>query len=279
MVLGMGVNTLPVGAVDTHCHVLDPGRSAVVGAAYELFDATAADYRAHLDALGVGRGVLVTASAHGTDNEPVLRALDTAPDRLRGVAVVDTDVTDAELDRLHAHGMRALRVQDRMAGGTPLTALVDMSRRVARLGWHIQIWTDMRDHLGWLPDAVRDAAVPVAFDHMGFLPVDVPPDDPAVTAMIELARERRAWIKLSGSYRLAPELNPADAAKALRPRIARFLDAVPDRLLWGTDWPYVAPPRTPPAPADLLAELDAWTTDPALRELLLVTNPTECYGF
>jgi predicted TIM-barrel fold metal-dependent hydrolase len=223
--------------------------------------------------------VLVTASAHGTDNEPVLRALGTRPDALRGVAVVAADVPDAELDRLHAHGFRALRLQDRMAGGAPLSALVPMSHRVARLGWHLEFWTDVRDHVSWLPAAVRESAVPVVFDHMGFLGADVPAGDPAVSLMIELAAEDRAWITLSGSYRLAPALAPADAAKALRPRIARFLDAVPARLLWGSDWPYVAPPRTPPSDDDLRAELDVWTTDANLRDLLLVRNPAACYDF
>lgn len=270
---------LPRAAIDTHCHVLDASRPAVPGAAYDLFTATPADHRAHLAGLGAGRGVLVTASAHGTDNEPVRRALAERPDALRGVAVVDPDVPDAELDRLHAHGFRAVRVQDRFAGGTPLEALVPMSRRIARLGWHIEIWTDVRDHVAWLPAAVRESAVPVVFDHMGFLTVDTPAGDPAEALMVELAAEGRAWITLSGSYRLAPALAPADAAKALRPRIARFLDAVPERLLWGSDWPYVAPPRTPPTPADHLAELGVWTTDPRLRDLLLVRNPAICYEF
>ena len=273
------MTALPPGAVDTHCHVLDPARPAVPGAAYDLFTATPADHRAHLAATGATRGVLVTASAHGTDNEPILRALDTGSDALRGVAVVDPAITDAGLDALHARGVRAIRVQDRFAGGTPLTELVAMSHRVACLGWHIEIWTDVRDHAGWLPEAVRASAVPVVFDHQGFLSADVAPDDPAVTLMVDLARERRAWITVSGSFRLAPALSPDEAAKALRPRIERYFEAVPDRLLWGTDWPYVAPPRTPPTVAGHLAELDVWTTDARLREKLLVTNPAECYDF
>ena len=270
---------MPAAAVDTHCHVLDPGRGAVAGAAYELFPATPADHRAHLAALGAARGVLVTASAHGTDNEPLLRALDAGNGALRGVAVVDPAVPDDELDRLHAHGVRAVRVQDRFAGGVPLSALVPFSRRLARLGWHIEIWTDVRDHVDDLPDAVRAAAVPVVFDHMGFLPADVPADHPAVTAMIDLAHAGHAWITMSGAYRLAPEPPPEEAARALLPRIRRFFDTVPDRLLWGSDWPYVAPPRTPPTVAGLHAELDAWTTDPDERTRLLVSNPAACYDF
>src|SRR3954451_8494225 len=114
---------IPAGSVDVHAHVLDPSRRGVPGAAYAPFTASPADYLAHLAGLGVDHGVLVTASTHGTDNEPMVTALRLAEGKLRGVAVVDPSVSDAELSRLDEAGVRAVRVQDRFAGGTALQAI------------------------------------------------------------------------------------------------------------------------------------------------------------
>jgi predicted TIM-barrel fold metal-dependent hydrolase len=271
------------GAVDVHAHVLDPAAATVPGAAYAPFAAGPEAHLAHLDRLGMARGVLVTASVHGTDNGPLLAALAAAPDRLRGVAVVGVDVTDAELDRLHAHGVRAVRVQDLFPGGTPLRAVEVLGPRLAERGWHVEMWTDLAAHLGSghledVPALVRACPVPVVLDHMAHLSSDRGPDDPALASAVALAREERAWITLSGACRLAPDRRPRDASAALAARVAHLLDAVPDRLLWGSDWPHVAAPHAP-TPADLLAELDLWLPDPDLRRRVLVANPARCYGF
>ena len=265
--------------VDVHAHVLDPGAGTVPGAAYAPFAAGPDAYLAHLERLGAARGVLVTASVHGTDNGPLLAALDTAPDRLRGVAVVDADVTDDELDRLHAHGVRAVRVQDLFPGGSPLRAVEVLGPRLAERGWHVEMWTDLAAHRHDVPALVRACPVPVVLDHMGHLDADRGLDDPALAVAVELAREERVWITLSGAYRLAADRNPRAASRALAPRVAHLLAEVPDRLLWGSDWPHVAAPHGSPTPADLRVELDLWLPDPDLRHQVLVANPARCYGF
>lgn len=265
--------------VDVHAHVLDPAATTVPAAAYAPFAAGPDAYLAHLDRLGAARGVLVTASVHGTDNGPLVAALATAPDRLRGVAVVELDVTDDELDRLHGHGVRAVRVQDLFPGGTPLRAVTALGPRLAERGWHVEMWTDLAAHLDDVPALVRACPVPVVLDHMAHLVADRGPDDPALAAAVALAREERVWITLSGAYRLAPDRSPRDASRALGPRVAHLLDEVPDRLLWGSDWPHVAPPNGSPTPDDLRAELDLWLPDPQLRHRVLVANPARCYGF
>ena len=265
--------------VDVHAHVLDPAAATVPGAAYAPFAAGPDAYLAHLDRLGAARGVLVTASVHGTDNGPLLAALDTAPDRLRGVAVVDADVTDDELDRLHAHGVRAVRVQDLFPGGSPLRAVEVLGPRLAERGWHVEMWTDLAAHRHDVPALVRACPVPVVLDHMGHLDADRGLDDPALAVAVELAREERVWITLSGAYRLAADRNPRAASRALAPRVAHLLAEVPDRLLWGSDWPHVAAPHGSPTPADLRVELDLWLPDPDLRHQVLVANPARCYGF
>lgn len=271
--------SLPAGAVDNHAHVLDPAAHRVPGAAYAPFAAGPDAYLAHLDGLGAAHGVLVTASVHGTDNGPLAAALATAPDRLRGVAVVDPDVADTELDRLHGHGVRAVRVQDLFPGGTPLEALTTLGPRLAARGWHVEMWTDLAAHPDEVAALVRASPVPVVLDHMGHLAAHHGTAGPALRTAVALAREGRAWITLSGAYRLAADRSPRAASRTLAPRVACLLNQVPDRLLWGSDWPHVAAPNGSPTSADLRAELDLWLPDPDLRRRVLVENPTRLYGF
>ncbi|MEP9382386.1 amidohydrolase family protein [Nocardioides cheoyonin] len=270
---------LPPAAIDNHCHVLDGSRTGVRGARYPIFDAPLPAYMQHLAALGAGRGVLVTASAHGSDNEPLLDALAHSDRELRGVAVVNTDATDDELLRLHSYGVRALRLQDRFPGGAPLASLGTMARRAANLGWHLEIWTAWTDHLDWLPRAVAASPVPVVVDHLGYFPPGHHDEAAAIDTLVGLARDGQAWITLSGAARVTEE-EPAEAGHRVAPRVRRLLAEVPDRLLWGSDWPHVAAPIRPPTARELLDELDVWFEgDEDLLEQVTVANGEIAYGF
>lgn len=270
---------LPVGSVNVHAHVLDPARTRVPGAAYSLFRASPADYDKHLDQLGMEHGVLVTASTHGRDNQPLLAGLASSSKTLRGIAVVGENVSQDELAALHAGGVRGIRLQDRFAGGAPLEALGKLGHAVKRWGWHIEIWTDFSEHLDWLPRAIADCAVTVVLDHFGFFSADIANDHKAMREMIRLARGCDTWITLSGAYRLAPQQSPSMASRKLLARVQLLTEEVPHRLLWGSDWPYVAPPRERPGIADLTEELELWFPDQDIRERVLLSNPRACYGF
>lgn len=271
---------LPADAIDNHCHVLDPSSPAVPGAKYAPFDAPVGKYEQQLRALGINRGVLVTASTHGTNNQPMLKALGASACTLRGIAVVDRTISDDELMAMHLAGVRGLRLQDQFAGGAPLDALGELGGRIADLGWHLEVWTDLIAHLDWLPGAIERCAVPVVLDHLGYFPMESPQQAAATAVMIDLARDGHAWITVSGAYRLAPTLTPSEAGRHLAPRVNQLLTQVPDRLLWGSDWPHVAPPHGVPTVDELLTELDDWCShDPALITQLTVTNNAACYDF
>lgn len=271
---------LPAAAIDNHCHVLDPSSPAVPGARYAPFDAPVGKYEDQLCALGINRGVLVTASTHGTNNQPLLNALQASAFALRGIAVVDRSISDEDLIALHDAGVRGLRLQDQFAGGVPLGALSELGDRIADLGWHLEVWTDLTAHLDWLPGAIERCAVPVVLDHLGYFPMESPQQAAATAVMIDLARDGHAWITVSGAYRLAPTLTPSEAGRHLAPRVNQLLTQVPDRLLWGSDWPHVAPPHGVPTVDELLTELDDWSHhDPALIKQLTVTNNAACYNF
>lgn len=269
---------MPDGAVDVHAHVMNGPAAAVQGAAYTPFDAPVTDYLAHLDGLGLAAGVLVTPSAYGTDNSVLVDALAAAPDRLRGVAVVDDGQDLAALDRA---GVRAGRVQDRFAGGAPLTTLPDLLRRGESAGahpWHGEVWTDPRDHLDILAAGLSTGRV--LLDHLGTIPAPRPGrSDPAVPVLRTLLGSGDCWVTLSGAYRLAPGVPEAEAAGRLTARVEAVLDAAPDRVVWGSDWPYVACPGPVPTPEDHRAVLDAWLPDPELRRRVLVDNPRRLYGW
>ncbi|WP_459161948.1 amidohydrolase family protein [Pseudonocardia bannensis] len=258
-----------------HAHVMTGPTPGVAGAVYQPFEAPAADFLAHLDGLGLARGVIVNPSVYGDDHTVLLDALRAHPDRLRGVAVVGTDVGEARLRELHESGVRACRVQDRFAGGADIRELPALLDRIGPLGWHVEVWTDPREHLGLLRDAARRGRI--VLDHLGQIPAPAPGDaDPAVPVLRELLAAGDCWVTLSGAYRLSPGEPEAVAARALHQRVRAVLDTAPDRVVWGTDWPYVAPP-TVPTPADHRAVLDAWLPDQDLRHQVLVDNPAHLY--
>ncbi len=270
--------TLPAGATDVHAHVMTGPGGGVPGAAYAPFEAPVERYLAHLDGLGLARGVLVTPSAYGAANEVLCDALAAAPDRLRGVAVVGPDADDGELAALAAAGVRGCRVQDRFEGGTPVTALPALQDRVAELDWHVEVWTDPREHVALLRRAAGRGRI--VLDHLGLLPAPAHGEpDPAVPLLRELLGAGDVWVTLSGAYRLVPGTAEAVAAPALRERVDAVLGAAPERVVWGTDWPYVAPPGPTPTAADHRAVLDIWLPDPDLRQRVLVDNPARLYGW
>src|SRR5690606_27385419 len=104
-------------------------------------DATLDEYLGHLDANGISHGVLVQPSFLGTDNGYMLAALRRAPQRLRGVAVIDPDVPEEDLWRMAEAGVVGIRLN---LIGQPLPELGTHSwRRLFKtlntLNWHIEI--------------------------------------------------------------------------------------------------------------------------------------------
>jgi hypothetical protein len=165
----------PPGACDTHAHVFGPSdRFAYADdRSYTPPDAPCAKYLKMLDTVGFARGALVQGSAHGRDNSAMLDALARHPDRLRGVAVADADVTPSELRRWADIGVRGLRFnhffrdgQLHYRGGVPLSAAQTLAPVMAELGWHLQLWIDVKDLPETIP-ALKAIGLPVVIDHMG----------------------------------------------------------------------------------------------------------------
>ena len=152
---------IPPGACDTHAHVVAdaPAYPMVAGRSYTPHPATEQSYLSMLDAQGMARGVLVQISVYGTDNRYMLEVLRRHPDRLRGIGVVAPAVTDAELEAMHAAGVRGLRINVLFGGGIGFDAMETLARRIAGLGWHMQFLMDARQ-LPELMPRMRKLPVP-----------------------------------------------------------------------------------------------------------------------
>ncbi|MBS0430417.1 MAG: amidohydrolase family protein [Proteobacteria bacterium] len=269
---------LPAGACDAHVHVYDARYRAVPGARLTPPDASVADYRRLQQRTGLRRCVLVTPSTYGTDNRPMLQALQALGDDARGVAVIDGTEPDAELERLHAQGVRGVRLNLSLGVGTHAAMLMPIAQRIAPLGWHLQLLMPA-DVLQARADMLSALPVPLVFDHFARLSPADTGRHPAHAVVLQLLQAGQAWIKLSGGYLVSPTHSTDDPALDTLAR--SFLEAAPERVVWGSDWPHAtASAGLQPLPDDArqLDRLAQWTGS-ELFARVLVHNPAALYGF
>ncbi|WP_046868174.1 amidohydrolase family protein [Microvirga massiliensis] len=269
-------HALPRGACDCHAHVIGPHTRfpLVEERSYTPPESRLDAYLAMLDATGMDRGVLVQPSIYGTDNALLLEALASHPDRLRGVAVVDSGISSEQVRTLHAAGVRGFRINLLFKGGPGLEALERTATATAPFGWHAQLLIDLRDLPG-LVARLLALPVPVVIDHLGHFPSELGIDGPGFRALTSLAEHHEAWVKVSGFYRLASDPGWASVAPIAR----RLFEIVPERLVWGSDWPHVGLLHDMPATGELLNAMLAWCPDDARLQAVLVDNPARLYGF
>ena len=268
---------MPADACDCHHHIYDGKFPIAPSATLKPGDAKAADYQALQKRIGTTRSVVVQPSTYGTDNSCTLDGMAQLGPASRGVAVADTSVADAELKRLHGLGIRGIRFNLVQAGATTVDMLEPLSKRVADLGWHVQIH-QTGDGIVKMQDVLRKVASPIVFDHMGRIPKDVGVDHPAYTVISRLIDEGRAWVKISGAY-MDTKVGPPTYADSTKLAQA-FVKLAPQRMVWGSDWPHPTEKADDkPNDATLIDLLAEWAPDEATRRRILVENPAELYGF
>ncbi|MFZ2736690.1 MAG: amidohydrolase family protein [Burkholderiaceae bacterium] len=277
---------LPAGAVDAHCHVFGP--SDVFPYAperkYTPCDASKEQLFALRDHLGFDKNVIVQATCHGTDNRALVDALVNSGGKARGVATVGHDVTDAELQALHAAGVRGTRFNfvKRLADFTPREVLQDIAARIAPLGWHIVIYFEAVD-LPELYDFFTALPTTVVVDHMGRPDVSKPVDGPEFELFVKMMREHsNIWSKVTCPERLSVSGPPAlngehNAYQDVVPFARRLVETFPDRVLWGTDWPHPNLKNHMPDDGLLVDFIPQIARSAELQRKLLVDNPTRLY--
>ena len=285
---------VPAGACDCHVHVF--GRAARFPFAerrgYTPPPASAAQLLALQEALHLSRVVIVQPSVYGSDNSCTLDGMRRLGPRARGVAVIDEATSNTALDEMHRAGIRGVRVNLATAGESdPAQARRNLAAAVARvapLGWHVQVYTEL-SVIAALKDDVARLGVPIVFDHFGGAQTQAAggTGQPGFAALLALVKAGHAYVKVSAAYRSS---NKAPAYDDVAPLAEALIAANPDRILWGTDWPHPHA-AAPGAALDAIApsydiddglalnQLRLWAPNAAIRRKILVGNPARLYDF
>ena len=274
---------LPPGACDTHAHVFGPYERFPLAhpSSYAPPLAPAPLHLAMLDILGAARGVLVQPAPYGNDEQPMLDAIAAGNGRLRGIGVAGSDATPEHLRRLHDGGIRGLRfVEVRDPQGQPylgsvgVDQLLAMAPQMKAIGLHAQLWAPLDDYARLLPPLLA-TGLPLVLDHMACLKTERGVDDPAFQTVLKALEAGDIWIKLS----VCRVSKQAPDYLDLKPFHDALVAANPQRLLWGSDWPFVRMGEQSPDAGQLLDLFAEWVPDAAIRRTILVDNPAALYGF
>ena len=272
---------LDAGWIDSHFHVIAPPERhpMLPTRSYTPAPASLNQWRETLSPFGITRGVVVQPSFYGTDNRVLLAALAEGNGHLVGVAAVAADVTDDELDRLAAAGVRGVRMAHfeagdprAMGGFVPFSAFDALEGRLHERNMHLQLFTDSR-LLPGISDRIVRSRVPVVIDHMGRAPASLGDRHVGIKALIRLLADGPVFVKLSGIANISDASPVYGDARAVHDAL---LAARPDRLLWGSDWPHTRPSGAKPSTASLVRLFQAWTP-PGLHDLLARDNAAALY--
>jgi D-galactarolactone isomerase len=267
---------VPPNACDCHHHIYGSQYKVDPKATLRPGDATVEDYRALQKRIGTTREVIVQPSTYGTMNEPTLDALVAVGPTARAVVVVDTTVTDAELKRMHGLGARGVRFNLAQAGATTPEMLDPLSKRIAELGWHVQINATAVKIMEIMP-ILQNLPCPIVFDHLAHISEPEGIDHPLFKQVLALIDKGKTWVKLSGAYadtKVGPPTY-ADSSAVAR----AYVKAAPERLVWGSDWPHPSERETKPDDAILIDLMLDWAPDETVRNRIFVDNAATLYDF
>jgi predicted TIM-barrel fold metal-dependent hydrolase len=267
----------PAGSWDCQVHVFGdlqtyppwPGRK------YDAPPAHIEDMQRMHRTLGIERGLIVQPTTYGTDHSLLLDLLALEKTYV-GAAIIDDATTDAELRRLHEGGVRSARFNfAKFLGIAPSPATFARAiDRIAELGWVAKIHAVGSEYLD-IAELLRGLRLPTVIDHLGHFYFKDGMEQPVIPVLLDLLKRENVWIMLSNADRRSATGYPWDDAL---PFLRRFLEAAPDRSIWGTDWPHTHYQGRMPNDADLLELLYRVAPDPETQADILVRNPDRLFG-
>jgi len=268
----------PPLACDAHCHVFGPAAKFPYDAkaAYIPADAPFEELQKLHERLGLQRAVIVHASCHGADMRVTLDAIARSKGAYRGTAIIDSSYTEKDFQRMHDGGIRGVRFNFvKHLGGRPDMGFFKKTvDRLQALGWHLILHLDAQDLVDF-EETFKKLPVPFVIDHMGRVKAADGLEQPPFRILLSFMKNENAWVKICGAERVSSKGPPfTDAVPFAR----ALIDAAPERVLWGTDWPHPNV-KWMPDDAALVDLFPLMAPEPALQKKILVDNPARLYGF
>ncbi len=271
---------LPPGAWDAHSHVFGPfDRFPLPGERrYDPPFGPTEHYLAMLDRVGFERGVSVHASAYHLDLGCTADLIDRAKGRVYGTAVVPRTATETELRAVKSRGFQGIRFTSngRTTTESPGTLLLEdllvMAPRLKAAGLHAEVWAKCELTVA-AADGLIACDLPIVFDHLGFFDASRGVNDAVFQSFLRMLPKGNFWVKLT-PVRVSTNWPDYDDA---RPFHQAIVAAIPDRVVFGSDWPYISLDKNPPDVGHMVDLFDKWTPDAALRQKVFVDNPKALY--
>jgi 2-pyrone-4,6-dicarboxylate lactonase len=279
-----GITRNQLGAIcDTHLHIFgDRNKYPLLGQLRsEPPDAPLERFLKVAEAEGVSRMVFDQPSHYGLNNNCILDAVAAAGfDRARAVVAIDADsVTDTELKALDARGARGIRVNfgyrsmDRAITAQAIEQVKKLAPRAAALGWHLELlvpnWA-LKELMPELGELQCDFSV----GHMGVFPAHLGVNQDGFKDLLRLHSKGRCWIKFTGVYRISKLSDFSDIA----PLAQAFVSNNPERIVWGTDWPFLSHLDAVTYP-QVMSLFESWVPETVNQRKILVDNPAKLFGF
>jgi len=269
----------PALTCDTHCHIFGPDRlyPYAPDRTYTPPDAPLEKFRELHGKIGVERAVIVNASCHGLDNRVVTDAIAQSNGRYKGIANIDDSVSDKELEKLNEQGIKGCRFTflKRLGGVKDMAAFHRIVARIKPLGWHVDIYLDHETVEEFTP-LLKNLPIPYVIDHMGTVLAAKGVDQDNFKHLINLVRsDEKCWVKLTGFERATATGAPFHDAI---PFAVKLVDAAPERMLWGTDWPHPNVKHMP-NDGDLMDLVPLFAKGSDVQHQILVDNPARLFGF
>ena len=274
--------TLPKGSIDTHVHIFESQFPLFEGRGYNPPDSTLEDLIHLHNTLGIDRVVFTQPSVYGVDNSAILKGMNLlnqkVTNKARGVCAIKMDASEASLQELHEQGIRGVRLNLDNKGGMPLeiAEISKLEDKIKGFGWHLEYLFPGKDIVELEP-VLSNASVPVSIGHFAYQPATAGVNAEGFKTLLRLVRDGNTWIKISGANRVSEtDLPPYDD---VLPMARALVEANPNNVMWGTDWPHPNKYEVNPNDGDLVNWFGEWIIDDSTRTRIMVNNSEEFYDF
>lgn len=257
--------------VDCHAHFFEK-RFPLAPTAWHVpeNESPLSAYVALLEKHGIKYGVLAGASVYGDFNDYALEAT-RKHKHLRTTLSVNPTIDPYALKAMKEDGAVGIRFQF-MHHDVPDLTTFDYRKlfyRVADLNWHVHLHDHGNRLHASLPQLL-ESGVDLVIDHFGRPDAEKGVNCEGFQAVLKACETGRVWVKIASAFRLAsPDLADELAASLIA-------NVGPERLLWGSDWPF-ANFEDQVTYDQMLADFKRFIPTPELREQIGGTTPMALY--